>query len=193
MATFNYGLPSVPTAPGPVQPLSFGPNFSGGISNFGNQGSFTVPSQQVAPNNTQGGTSASAPPASSAMPDIGQVTRDIVRGADPTTMPGAEGGGGFLGGLGQTFMNEDGSFNLGNIGSLAQTIGAFGNMWNGFQANNIARDAMSFQTRAYDTNLANQTQSYNTALEDRITTRYHREGRSSGAADRFIATHRLGD
>lgn len=73
-------------------------------------------------------------------------------------------------------QNGAGQFALGAI----QTLGS---LWNSFQQNKMARQSFDFQKKAYETNLANQTQSYNTELTDRIQARYATEGRPNAAAD----------
>lgn len=79
----------------------------------------------------------------------------------------------------------------GNIGDIAGMIGGFGQIWSGIQANNIAKETLSFQKSAFDTNLANQIQSYNTELGDRIKARYAQEGRPRGDAREYIQKNRL--
>lgn len=73
------------------------------------------------------------------------------------------------------------------LGSI-QTLGS---LWNSFQQNKMAKESMKFQKEAFATNLANQEQSYNTALEDRINARYVTEGKSQAEADSYIEKNRL--
>ena len=84
------------------------------------------------------------------------------------------------------FFSEFGpaQFALGAIKTL-------GSLWNSFQQNKLAKEAMKFQKEAFATNLANQEQSYNTALEDRINARYVTEGKSQAEADAYVQEHRL--
>ncbi len=70
-------------------------------------------------------------------------------------------------------------------------IQTLGSLWNSFQQNKLAKEAMKFQKEAFATNLANQEQSYNTALEDRINARYVTENKSQADADAYIQEHRL--
>ncbi|ANJ20800.1 virion protein [Roseobacter phage RD-1410W1-01] len=79
----------------------------------------------------------------------------------------------------------------GNVGMILGGVQALGNLWNSYQQNKLAKQQFAFQKEAFQTNLANQTQTYNTALEDRIRARYHTEGRSSGEADQYLEEHSL--
>ena len=75
------------------------------------------------------------------------------------------------------------------LGSI-QTLGS---LWNSFQQNKLAKQTFKFQKEAYATNLANQEQSYNTELEDRINARYVTEGRTNVEADKaaYLDKNRL--
>ena len=110
------------------------------------------------------------------------VTTPVV---NAPTVPGTTGGGsaapqapGFFSQYGPA------QFALGAI----QTLGS---LWNSFQQNKMAKESMKFQKEAFATNLANQEQSYNTALEDRINARYVTEGKSQAEADSYIEKNRL--
>lgn len=70
-------------------------------------------------------------------------------------------------------------------------IQTLGSLWNSFQQNKMAKESMKFQKEAFATNLANQEQSYNTALEDRINARYVTEGKSQAEADAYIQKNSL--
>lgn len=93
-------------------------------------------------------------------------------------------------GVGQFFRNGDGSFNTGNLQLALGGIQTLGALWNSYQQNKLAKESLSLQRNAFETNLANQTQTYNTSLEDRIRARYATEGRSE-QADSYIAEHSL--
>ncbi len=56
----------------------------------------------------------------------------------------------------------------GLVGGIAQGVGALASAWNAHRGLGLARDQFRFQKEAYNTNLANSIQSYNTSLEDRI-------------------------
>ena len=95
------------------------------------------------------------------------------------------GGAPVAGGLGSTFASwlpsedtmrtlfggtnpETGFQSSGIVSPLAQGLGALFQGWTGMQQLGLARDQLNFQKNAFNTNLRNQTQAYNTALEDRI-------------------------
>lgn len=88
------------------------------------------------------------------------------------------GGGDAGGGLG---FNMD-TLRLG-LGGL-QTIG---NLWNSFEANNLAKDQFGYTKKITDTNLDNSIRSYNTTLEDKIRARSAMEGRPEGYSEEYIA------
>lgn len=100
----------------------------------------------------------------------------------------AQGGSAPAGGVG------GGANWLGDGGILQTGLGALqilGNLWSSFQQINLAKQQLNFQKESYATNLANQEMSYNTALEDQITSRYQREGKSQAEADAYIQSHSL--
>lgn len=95
------------------------------------------------------------------------------------------GGAPVTGGMGSTFASwlpsedtmrtlfggtnpETGFQSSGIVSPLAQGLGALFQGWTGMQQLGLARDQLNFQKNAFNTNLRNQTQAYNTALEDRI-------------------------
>ena len=85
-----------------------------------------------------------------------------------------------------------GFFAQGGVGQFALgAIQTLGSLWNSFQQNKLAKQSFQFQKDAFNTNLANQEKSYNTALEDRINARYVNEGRSQAEADAYIKDHSL--
>lgn len=96
--------------------------------------------------------------------------------ATPTTMTtGGFSGGGFAG----------------NANMILGGVQAIGSLWNSYQQNKIAKKQIGLQEEAFRTNLANTTKTYNTALEDRIRSRYNTEGRSSSEADQYIEKNKL--
>lgn len=83
-----------------------------------------------------------------------------------TATPAAAGGG-TMGAIGNWFGNGQ------NIAGIASGLSALSGMYMGRQQLSHAKDALGFQKTAFNTNLNNSVQSYNTSLEDRI------RGRSS--------------
>jgi hypothetical protein len=89
------------------------------------------------------------------------------------------------------FRDQYGNFDMGNLRTALGGVQAIGSFWNSYQQNKMAKQALGLQTRAFETNLANQTQTYNTALEDRIRARHYTEGRSSAETESYLDKNRL--
>lgn len=89
------------------------------------------------------------------------------------------------------FQDQYGNLDLGNLRTALGGVQAIGSLWNSYQQNKMAKQALNLQTRAFETNLANQTQTYNTALEDRIRARHHTEGRSTAETESYLDKNRL--
>ena len=106
-------------------------------------------------------------------------------------------------GLGQVAAPQVGGMNnslstpLGmNIGTgqlVLGGIGTIGNLWAGWQAQKLAKEQFNYQKGITDTNLANQIQSYNTALTDRITSRGFTQGDSQSTIDQYIENNSMRD
>ena len=86
---------------------------------------------------------------------------------------------------------QAGGLNLDGIGSIMNGIGSAVSIYTALSKLGLAKDQFKFQKDAYNTNLNNQTQSYNTALEDRITARNHAQGGTSADVDSYLAQHSL--
>jgi hypothetical protein len=79
---------------------------------------------------------------------------------------------GSLGGNGQGGAGGSGlGWNLGTINAGIQGIAQLGNLYMGIKQLGLAKDSFNFQKKAYETNLKNQTQSYNTQITDRVNGR----------------------
>ena len=76
----------------------------------------------------------------------GDTSRSLFGGTDPST----------------------GFQSMGIVSPTLQGLGSLFQAWNGMQTLGLAKDQLNFQRNAFNTNLANQRQTYNTALEDRI-------------------------
>ena len=85
---------------------------------------------------------------------------------DTTTVLGG-GAGAPQTGQGPGFWSKEGG-----AGLILGGVQVLGNLWSSYQAHKMAKEQMSFAREQWDTNLQNQTQTYNTALEDRIRGRY---------------------
>lgn len=81
-----------------------------------------------------------------------------------------------------------------NIGTAQLGLGglqALAGIWGSHQANKLAKDQFKFTKDITNTNLANQIQSYNTALSDRSNTRAVMEGRDQASAQAYVDQNKL--
>ena len=131
---------------------------------------------------TQVGLQNTMAPLSSSGMNVGGA----VAGANVTaaSAPGTTQQGSFL-------KNADGSFNTNNLKTILGGIEMLGSIWNSFQQQKIAKEQLALARETFQTNLENNKKTYNTALEDRIRSRYVMEGRSSAEADSYLASHNL--
>lgn len=83
--------------------------------------------------------------------------------------------------------------NLGTGQLVLGGIGTIGNLWSAWQAQKLAKEQFNYQKGITDTNLANQVQSYNTALSDRINARGFVQGDSQSTIDRYIEENSIRD
>lgn len=152
-----------------MQPLSFG-NYTSATTNGSQLGTMGI-----AANNLQMGTLASAPIGANTLPSA-TVTpiQTPVSGVDIQT----NGNG--------NFWSKDGG-----AGLVLGGVQVLGNLWNSYQAHKIAKEQMAFAREQWDTNLANQTQTYNTALEDRIRGRYAVGERTDAQVQEEVDRHAL--
>ena len=94
-------------------------------------------------------------------------------------------------------MNNSLSTPLGmNIGTgqlLLGGVGTIGTLWASWQAQKLAKEQFNYQKDITDTNLANQIQSYNTALSDRMAARGFVQGDSQSTIDQYIENNSLRD
>ena len=83
--------------------------------------------------------------------------------------------------------------NLGTANLVLGGIGTLGDLWAAFQTQKHAKEQFQYQKGITDTNLANQIQSYNTALVDRIKARASVTGAGEGEVNQYIADNSLRD
>lgn len=102
------------------------------------------------------------------------------------TLPDVAGGGGWASGMGKWFSNGQ------NLGAVFQGISALTNAYLGFQQLGVAKDSLRFQKDAFQTNLRNSTQSYNTQLEDRIRGRTSDYAGKEADVQAYLDKNRLG-
>jgi hypothetical protein len=79
---------------------------------------------------------------------------------------------------------------LDGLGRVFQGIQGLGQMYAAIQGVKLGKQQLNFARQAYNTNTGNQTQTYNTSLEDRIRARYLGAGRPE-EADAYLERHRL--
>lgn len=134
-----------------------------------------------------------APPSrASGLSALGLRPGDVIPGMPGRTAydyTGQLGGMGGAQGANQGWLGRIGG--LEGIGSIAQALGSLGGIYTSMQGMKIARDQLNFSKNAWNTNVRNQTQSYNTALEDRLRSRGVAEGRETSEVDQQLARHRL--
>jgi hypothetical protein len=80
-------------------------------------------------------------------------------------------------------FGDGGAFGKGGVASVALGgLQSLGSLWNSFQQQKLAKKSLKFQKDAFKTNLERSAKVYNTALEDRIRSRYATEGRPEEAS-----------
>ena len=85
------------------------------------------------------------------------------------------------------------AMNIGTGQLVLGGIGTLGNLWAAWQAQNLAKEQFNYQKGITDTNLANQIQSYNTALSDRMTSRGFMQGDSQSTIDQYVENNSMRD
>lgn len=162
----RYSNPIIPTAPARVSTSGYTPSassaYSPSASSLGSSWTPTGISNQ--------GAGSLAPPV-----------------ANNAVQPG-------LGGTGQG--DKPGMFGgiWDKIGGLEGAMGllqGIGSIWAANKQLGMMKESLNLNRRAFETNLANQTKSYNTALEDRANARASFTGQSRAETDDYINRHRL--
>lgn len=98
--------------------------------------------------------------------------------------PGMPGGSGLGTGLGM---------NLGTAQLALGGLGTIGNLWMAFNAQKLAKEQFNFQKDMTNANFANQIQSYNTSLADKINSRVAQEGGDTSQAQAYVDNNKLTD
>ncbi len=134
------------------------------------------------------GSYAPAAPVTSQMPSAQGQQQQGVSGSFNSQMAGAGGGIAAPSSGGMTSPQLTG---WQKFGYVTDGLGAIGGLWGSIQQNKIAKQQLALSREAFETNIRNSIQSYNTTLEDRIRARYAMEGRGSGEADAYLDENRL--
>lgn len=103
---------------------------------------------------------------------------------------------GLLGGVPKTGqIGGQGMFNkIGGLEGLSSIMGGVGDLAGAYAAIKglgIAKDQLKFSKEFANKNLANQTQSYNTALDGKMKAQYAYEGKGASDVEQYLAKHSL--
>lgn len=105
-----------------------------------------------------------------------------------TTQPPSGRPGGFF-----NTDRTDFGWNANTLNFGLEGLTGLGNLWGAWQSNRLARDQLDFTRNFARANLANQTQAYNTAIEDRSRSRAVVEGQTPSQASDWVRRNRLPD
>jgi len=86
--------------------------------------------------------------------------------------------------LTQMRQNSQFGLNMNTFNNVMGGLSSLAQLWQGFQANKLAKDQWKTQKSVLNTNMMNQIQSYNNSLRDRLDSRARMEGRDQASADR---------
>lgn len=117
-----------------------------------------------------------------------------VSGYSPATIPGVPGtsplpGSGVIPGTGDSGMGF--GWNMGTGRLALGALGTVGNLWQAWNANQMAQKTFNFQRDIMNTNLTNSIKSYNTQLEDRARSRAVTEGQTDEERQAYVDRNRL--
>jgi len=126
---------------------------------------------------------AVAPSAVAAAPSIASSPA-----VNPAAIPSVGGVGGAPGGAQNNL-----STNLGwNVGTGQLAVGgltALGNLWTAYNATELAKQSFNFNKQLSSDNYTNQSQAYNTNLQNIASARGVMENQSPDATNAYIASH----
>jgi hypothetical protein len=80
---------------------------------------------------------------------------------------------------------------LEGLGNAAGIVGDLGGVYTALKGLGLAKDQLNFNKSSYNTNLANQTKTYNTELEGRTQAQYFTEGKTTAQADAYVKKNSL--
>lgn len=107
-------------------------------------------------------------------------------GSGGSAFPGAGQGGAGFGDSGMGF-----GLNMGTGRLALGALGTVGNLWQAWNANQMAQKTFNFQRDIMNTNLTNSIKSYNTQLEDRARSRAVTEGQTDEERQAYVDRNRL--
>ena len=114
-------------------------------------------------------------------PTLGNVTDGAIGGFTPLIPGFDKAGGGLFGGLSSAQK----------LNAILGGIGTIGGLYASFKQLGLANKQFDFQRNFSNANMANQVQSYNTALGDRERSRAVVEGQSPAQAQSYIDANKL--
>ena len=92
---------------------------------------------------------------------------------------------------GNNGMNLGLGFNMDTAKLALSGLGTIGNIWMAYQAQQLAKEQFDYTKDITNTNLANEIQSYNTNLTDRVVARHATEGKAQTQTDEYLAANKL--
>jgi hypothetical protein len=114
--------------------------------------------------------------------DVTSVLQNILSTFD------ANNGGAAKTGMGGMWSKMGGLEGLGNAAGI---VGDLGGVYTALKGLGLAKDQLNFNKSSYNTNLANQTKTYNTELEGRTQAQYFTEGKTTAQADAYVKKNSL--
>ena len=82
-------------------------------------------------------------------------------------------------------------WNMPTVGLGLYGLSTLGNLWQGFQANKIAKDQLAWAKEFGNANLNNSIKNYNTSLEDKARSRASSSGWSPEQIDAYVQANKV--